>query len=330
MVDAPPPVVGIIMGSQSDWATMRHASEMLARLAISHETRIVSAHRTPERLRAYAFSARDRGLRVVIAGAGGAAHLPGMCAAWTSLPVLGVPVESHALKGVDSLLSIAQMPAGIPVGTLAIGEPGAVERGAACRRHAGQHRCRPRRPPGRLARGADERGADGTRSMTFPLPPNATIGIVGGGQLGRMSAMAAARLGYRCHVLTPDDDSPGCPGCRRRDAERLRGPPPPCAPSPPRSMSSPSSSRTSAPRGWTCSPRSSPCAPSPATLRVSQDRLVEKAFLNRAGVPTAPWEAVRSLPELEAAVARIGLPAVLKTTRLGYDGKGQVILRTAG
>jgi 5-(carboxyamino)imidazole ribonucleotide mutase len=120
------PLVGIIMGSQSDWATMRHASETLARLAVSHEIRIVSAHRTPDRLREYAASARDRGLRVIIAGAGGAAHLPGMCAAWTPLPVLGVPVESHALKGMDSLLSIAQMPAGIPVGTLAIGEAGAV------------------------------------------------------------------------------------------------------------------------------------------------------------------------------------------------------------
>ena len=114
------------MGSQSDWPTMTHAAEMLTRLQIPHEVRIVSAHRTPDRLRDYAMSARDRGLKVVIAGAGGAAHLPGMCAAWTSLPVLGVPIESHALKGMDSLLSIVQMPAGIPVGTLAIGRAGAI------------------------------------------------------------------------------------------------------------------------------------------------------------------------------------------------------------
>ena len=120
------PLVGIIMGSQSDWPTLRHAAEMLARLEVPHETRIVSAHRTPDRLREYATTARARGLRVVIAGAGGAAHLPGMCAAWTSLPVLGVPVESQALKGMDSLLSIVQMPAGVPVGTLAIGRSGAV------------------------------------------------------------------------------------------------------------------------------------------------------------------------------------------------------------
>jgi 5-(carboxyamino)imidazole ribonucleotide mutase len=118
--------VGIIMGSQSDWAAMSHASDTLTALDVPHETRIVSAHRTPDRLREYAMSARDRGLRVIIAGAGGAAHLPGMAAAWTPLPVLGVPVESHALKGMDSLLSIVQMPAGIPVGTLAIGRAGAV------------------------------------------------------------------------------------------------------------------------------------------------------------------------------------------------------------
>ena len=119
------PIVGIIMGSQSDWETMRVAAEILDELGIPHETRIVSAHRTPKRLYDYAESARKRGLQVVIAGAGGAAHLPGMVAAMTTLPVFGVPVESHALKGQDSLLSIVQMPAGVPVGTLAIGRAGA-------------------------------------------------------------------------------------------------------------------------------------------------------------------------------------------------------------
>ncbi len=123
---ASPCLVGIVMGSQSDWATLKHAADTLERLGIAHEARIVSAHRTPDRLAEYARGARDRGLRVIVAGAGGAAHLPGMCAAWTPLPVLGVPVESAALNGVDSLLSIVQMPAGIPVGTLAIGRPGAV------------------------------------------------------------------------------------------------------------------------------------------------------------------------------------------------------------
>jgi 5-(carboxyamino)imidazole ribonucleotide mutase len=121
-----PPLVGIIMGSQSDWATMKHAADTLAAMDIPHEVRIVSAHRTPARLVAYASEARARGLKVVIAGAGGAAHLPGMVAAMTPLPVFGVPIESHALKGMDSLLSIVQMPGGIPVGTLAIGKAGAI------------------------------------------------------------------------------------------------------------------------------------------------------------------------------------------------------------
>ena len=121
----PKPLVGVIMGSRSDWDTMQHAAALLEELEIPHETRIVSAHRTPDRMREYAVSARERGLQVIIAGAGGAAHLPGMVAAWTTLPVLGVPVESASLKGQDSLLSIVQMPAGVPVGTLAIGKPGA-------------------------------------------------------------------------------------------------------------------------------------------------------------------------------------------------------------
>ena len=118
--------VGIIMGSQSDWQTMVHAADTLAALGIAHETRIVSAHRTPQRLHDYAGSAAARGLKIIIAGAGGAAHLPGMAAAMTCLPVLGVPVESRTLKGIDSLLSIVQMPAGVPVGTFAIGRAGAV------------------------------------------------------------------------------------------------------------------------------------------------------------------------------------------------------------
>ena len=120
------PLVGVIMGSQSDWETMRYTAETLAKLQIQHETRIVSAHRTPDLLFEYAGSAESRGLKVIIAGAGGAAHLPGMTASKTALPVLGVPIESKVLRGVDSLLSIVQMPAGIPVGTLAIGQAGAV------------------------------------------------------------------------------------------------------------------------------------------------------------------------------------------------------------
>jgi 5-(carboxyamino)imidazole ribonucleotide mutase len=120
------PVVGVIMGSRSDWETMQHACTTLDELGVAYETRVVSAHRTPDLMAEYASGAADRGLQVLIAGAGGAAHLPGMTAAHTHLPVLGVPVESHALKGMDSLLSIVQMPAGVPVGTVAIGRAGAV------------------------------------------------------------------------------------------------------------------------------------------------------------------------------------------------------------
>jgi 5-(carboxyamino)imidazole ribonucleotide mutase len=123
------PLVGIIMGSSSDWETMRHTAETLDKLGVEHEVKVVSAHRTPKRLYDYASSAKERGLKLIIAGAGGAAHLPGMTASMTSLPVLGVPVETHALKGMDSLLSIVQMPAGVPVGTLAIGRAGAVNAG---------------------------------------------------------------------------------------------------------------------------------------------------------------------------------------------------------
>jgi 5-(carboxyamino)imidazole ribonucleotide mutase len=123
------PLVGIIMGSRSDWETMRGTAETLAALDVPHECRVVSAHRTPQRLYDYAGGAADRGLKVIVAGAGGAAHLPGMAAAMTELPVLGVPVESKALKGMDSLLSIVQMPGGIPVGCLAIGRAGAINAG---------------------------------------------------------------------------------------------------------------------------------------------------------------------------------------------------------
>ena len=123
------PVVGIIMGSQSDWETMQNAADTLDKLGVAYETRIVSAHRTPERMVDYAKTARERGLKVIVAGAGGAAHLPGMVASMTPLPVFGVPVKSNALSGWDSLLSIAQMPGGVPVGTLAIGRSGAVNAG---------------------------------------------------------------------------------------------------------------------------------------------------------------------------------------------------------
>lgn len=126
MTNDPHPLIAVIMGSKSDWDTLRHTADMLTRFSVPHECRIVSAHRTPAWLTEYATTAESRGIQVIIAGAGGAAHLPGMTAAQTIIPVLGVPVESHALKGIDSLLSIVQMPGGIPVGTMAIGKAGAI------------------------------------------------------------------------------------------------------------------------------------------------------------------------------------------------------------
>ena len=133
------PLVGIIMGSKSDWETMRHTADLLSDLGVPFETKVVSAHRTPKRLYEYAHDADHRGLQVIVAGAGGAAHLPGMTAAMTVVPVLGVPVESQALKGMDSLLSIVQMPAGIPVGTLAIGRSGAINAALLAAAIVGQH-----------------------------------------------------------------------------------------------------------------------------------------------------------------------------------------------
>ena len=145
------------MGSQSDWATLRHAADTLDSLGIAHDDRIISAHRTPDRLITFAKGARRAGYKIIIAGAGGAAHLPGMVAALTPLPVFGVPVESKALGGQDSLYSIVQMPAGVPVGTLAIGRSGAINAALLAAADPGAHRRRRREPARRLAHGADRR-----------------------------------------------------------------------------------------------------------------------------------------------------------------------------
>ena len=162
-MSAEKPVVGIIMGSRSDWPTLKAAASVLDALKVPYETKVVSAHRTPKRLYSYATSARKRGLKVIIAGAGGAAHLPGMTASMTELPVLGVPIESRALKGLDSLLSIAQMPAGVPVGTLAIGEAGRHQCRAARGADPGAERWPPRRPRRGLPRRADRLHSRGAR-----------------------------------------------------------------------------------------------------------------------------------------------------------------------
>ncbi len=196
------------MGSQSDWETMQHAVSTLESLGVTVETRVVSAHRTPDLLFDYATSARSRGLAVIIAGAGGAAHLPGMIAAKTSLPVLGVPVQSKALNGMDSLLSIVQMPAGVPVGTLAIGRAGAVNAGLLAASIVGGtdpevlRRLEEFRTESNRNRFVEARSPRHVRSVMMGSPEaptrrRSTLGIIGGGQLGRMLALAARPMGIR-------------------------------------------------------------------------------------------------------------------------------------
>ena len=199
--------VAIIMGSQSDWSTMKHAAEILKELKIGHEALIVSAHRTPGRLYEFARNARKNGFKVVIAGAGGAAHLPGMTASMTPLPVFGVPMNTKALEGKDSLLSIMQMPPGIPGRHAGDRQAGRHQRRAAGGGRAGAVRRKNREAARRLARAADQVRGQETKRLDQLLKPGATIGILGGGQLGRMLALAAARLGLRCHIYSPERNS---------------------------------------------------------------------------------------------------------------------------
>ena len=214
MSGAPKPVA-IIMGSQSDWAVMRRAAETLDALGVGYDARIVSAHRTPDRLVAFAKGAKAAGFKVIIAGAGGAAHLPGMTAAFTTLPVFGVPVPSKALSGQDSLLSIVQMPAGVPVGTLAIGEAGAVNAAllAAAVLALADEALAARLEAWRAARTAEVAERPQTTPKAEPpamiLSPGATIGILGAGQLGRMLAIAALKVGLRTHIFAPEDGGAG-------------------------------------------------------------------------------------------------------------------------
>ena len=202
-----PPLVGIMMGSKSDWETMRHADEILTRFGVPHESKIVSAHRTPEWMVEYATTAEARGMQVIIAGAGGAAHLPGMVAANTLLPVLGVPVESAALKGMDSLLSIVQMPGGIPVGTLAIGKAGAINAALLAVAILANHDSTLKEQLAAFRRSRSDSDSQG-RTPLKPILPGSTIGVLGSGQLGRMFAIAARRMGYRVHTFSPDEDTP--------------------------------------------------------------------------------------------------------------------------
>ena len=316
------------MGSQSDWATMRRAAETLDELGVGYEARIVSAHRTPDRLAAFAKGAKAAGFKVVIAGAGGAAHLPGMTAAFTPLPVFGVPIESKALSGKDSLLSIVQMPAGVPVGTLAIGQAGAVNAAllAAAVLALNDPALAERLDAWRARADGGGRGVPQRRRSGMILAPGATIGILGSGQLGRMLAMAALKLGLRCHVYAPERDAPAYDAASERtvaafddEAALARFAD---------AVDVVTYEFENVPIGCVeFLERRKPVRPGARALAVTQDRLAEKTFLRDLGLATAPFRAVPDAAALAPALAEIGRPAVLKTLRFGYDGKGQAMIR---
>ena len=321
-------LVGVIMGSRNDYAVMRAAVDMLREFGVAHEVRVVSAHRTPEFMMDYAGAAAGRGLRVLIAGAGGAAHLPGMVAARTVLPVLGVPIAATALQGFDALLSIVQMPKGVPGGRWRLALRARRTRGC-WRWNSGDHgrRIAAKLVAWRAAR-RDEVLAQaiedpGVSESTHPtLLPGATIGIFGGGQLGRLTAMAARSMGYRIHVLDPD---PGCPArfvvdqCVEaawddaREAARLaRGCDVVTLEIEQISLASMNAAASLV-----------PVRPSESVLEVIQDRIVQKDWLLRNGFPVGRYRAVRSLDELRAAVEELGGKCFCKSATGGYDGRGQ-------
>ena len=320
------------MGSQSDWQTMKHAAETLDALGVPYDARIVSAHRTPERLYAFAKGAKGLGFKVIIAGAGGAAHLPGMTASLTSLPVFGVPIESKALSGQDFTLFHRADAAGYPGRHAGDRAAWRHQRGAACGKRAGAERSSIERQARSLAAAPDcrrRRGAKGYQRVSAAAPtlaPGATIGILGGGQLGRMLALAAARLGFKCHIFAPNPDSPAFDVVHRvtcadyGDTQAL--------------------DRFAADadvvtyefenvpaEAATFLAARVPVLPDQNVLATTQDRLAEKNFVAALGIGTAPYVSVDAPGELADALARIGRPAVLKTRRFGYDGKGQATIQ---
>ena len=327
-----PAPIAIIMGSQSDWDTMRHAAETLGALGVACEKFIVSAHRTPERLYAFAKGAKAAGFKIIIAGAGGAAHLPGMTASLTELPVLGVPIEFEG--AVRHRFALFHRPDARWRSRRNAGDRQSWrdQRGAPGSEHAGAERQGAVGTTVRLAQAADgrRRGATGGVGVTalspVKLKPGDTIGIVGGGQLGRMLAMAAARLGLRCRVFSPDPDLPAfdvvanatCAEYADVEALELFAGDVDVITYEFENVPAASAMILAARR---------PVLPDRNILETTQDRLVEKDFVTRLGIKTADYADVSSPQTLHAAIAKIGLPAVLKTRRFGYDGKGQTMIR---
>ena len=330
MADKP---VAIVMGSQSDWATMKHAAETLDALDIAHDDRIVSAHRTPDRLVEFAKGAKAAGFKVIIAGAGGAAHLPGMIA-----------VDDHAAgvrrAGADQGARAARTAcfdrpdaAGVPVGTLAIGDAGATNAALLAASVLALARSRPRRPARSLAQAADRCGRRNPhrrgRRVSAPfvrVRAGRTIGILGGGQLGRMLALAASRLGFKTHIYAPSR-RPAFDVVRRVTVaayddkaalDRFAG-----------VVDVVTYEFENVPAGTAAFLAArKPLRPGPQVLAISQDRLAEKHFIAALGIADRAYAGVAAAGELGAGTrALLGLPAVLKTTRLGYDGKGQATLR---
>jgi 5-(carboxyamino)imidazole ribonucleotide mutase len=291
------PLVGVVMGSKSDYDVLLPCIDLLREFAIPHETRIVSAHRTPDWLFQYAEEAEPRGLKILIAAAGGAAHLPGMLAAKTILPVLAVPVPSTCLQGIDSLLSIVQMPKGVPVATLAIGKPGAANAALLAVAILAGHDPGAGRPAALLALGPQPRGSGNGVAAVSVIVQGSTIGILGGGQLGRMTAMAARSMGYRVQVMDPD---PSCPARFVVDA---------CF------VGSWDDAKAAADLARGCdvitleieqislasldaAARHAPVRPGRDLLAMVQDRIRQKNWLRDHGFPVGPYRAIYSEDDL--------------------------------
>ena len=292
---------------------MQHCVGLLDELGVPNEHRIVSAHRTPDLMARFASEAAERGVQVIVAGAGGAAHLPGMIAAQTWLPVLGVPVESRALKGLDSLLSIAQMPAGVAVGTLAIGVAGAKNAALLAASIVGLHDAKVRRAVREISSAPDEIGPRAKAAMRAdqPLLPGAKIGVMGGGQLGRMFAIAARRMGYRVHTFSPEKDGPAAQlsdyatAASYDDEEAVTNFARAIDVLTFEFENIPAATIEWASRGRIVRPRGE-------ILLIAQNRLREKEFLSGAGFPVAPFRRVANATDLTSAVEAIGRPAIFE------------------
>jgi len=349
------PLVGVIMGSESDWDTMKYCISTLQQLNIPFESKIVSAHRTPDRLFNYAKKAETRGLKVIIAGAGGAAHLPGMTASLTNLPVLGVPMLTSNLNGMDSLLSIVQMPGGVPVGTLAVGKAGAINAALLAAEILSISTLYPdisqnlqifRKKQTESVNEIPKELDSITHSIPLTenvnpiqftsqlpkfsekkLPPGSTIGIIGGGQLAKMTAIAASNLGYKCHIFCPEKDSPAFQVASEHTLASYNDL---------SALASFASRVDVVTYEFENIPLETvehlanfaPVRPKPQVLGICQNRVKEKRFISSIGVPVTKFEEVSNYQEFIGAIDKVSLPAILKSNTMGYDGKGQAFINS--